>query len=274
MIKYKQFFKRIDYKGKLEDISLLLCKDFQLGKFLSSKLITVGYEDFNFELETKQGKYFVKIFASFQNNDECRRYVDIMLKANKEGIAFPKLLKSKEGYFYTTTVKNTKLRLYITEYIDGKSYFLLKGKPNTKEIKYLAHQAALINSIDIKPDFIYNPWVIVNFPKEFQEKGKYLSRKDREAIEPLIKEFYDIRIQDIPHCFVHGDIIATNVMKDKNGKLWIIDFAASNYYPRIQELAVLACSLLFDETNREKTENNLKIALQIYAVLWPFSWQF
>ena len=83
-------------------------------------------------------------------------------------------------------------------------------------------------------------------------------------IKPLTKEFEKINIQTLPHCFVHGDIIATNTMKDKNNKIWIIDFAVSNYYPRIQELAVFACNLLFDEEHRSKTENNLKIALGEY----------
>ena len=36
--------------------------------------------------------------------------------------------------------------------------------------------------------------------------------------------------------------IAT-VMKDNNGKLWIIDFAVSNYMPRIVDLAVSSCNL-------------------------------
>lgn len=63
---------------------------------------------------------------------------------------------------------------------------------------------------------------------------------------------------------VHGDIIATNVMKDKKNKLWIIDFAVSNYYPRIQELAVMACNILFDEKNKKKSETNLKTALEEY----------
>jgi Ser/Thr protein kinase RdoA (MazF antagonist) len=79
-----------------------------------------------------------------------------------------------------------------------------------------------------------------------------------------LEEFKSLDVKELPHCFVHGDMIATNVMKDKQGQLWIIDFAVSNYYPRIQEIAVLACNLLFDPVNKSKTKNNLEIALEEY----------
>lgn len=260
----KKFFQRINYKGKIDDISLAICKDFQIGDFISNKLVPIGYEDFNFTLKTTKGRYFVKIFSNFRTDDDCRRYVEVMLRAIETEVSFPKLFKSKQNHLYTTIVNNANLRICVMEYIDGESYYFLKQKPNMGEIKTLAHQAALINSIEIKPKFIYDQWAIVNFLNEFQKKGKHLSQQDLKIIEPLVKKFKDIDIGKLPHCFVHGDIIVTNVMKDKNGKIWIIDFAVSNYYPRIQELAVLACNMLFDENDKSKSENNLKIALEEY----------
>ena len=240
----KNFFQRINYQGEIDDISLAICKDFQIGDFISNKLVSIGYEDFNFILRTTKDKYFVKIFSSFRTDDDSHRYVKVMLKAIEVGVLFPRLLKSKQNFFYTTTVNNTNLRICVMEYIDGESYYFLKQKPNIDEVKILAHQAALINSINIKPKFIYDQWAIVNFLNEFQRKGKHLPQQDLKIVEPLVKKFKNIDIGKLPHCFVHGDIIVTNVMKDKNGKIWIIDFAVSNYYPRIQELAVLACNML------------------------------
>jgi Ser/Thr protein kinase RdoA (MazF antagonist) len=73
-----------------------------------------------------------------------------------------------------------------------------------------------------------------------------------------------MKIETLPHCFVHGDIIKTNLIKDSKGKLLIIDFAVSNYYPRIQELAVLACNVLFDDKDKLVSEKNLEIVLDEY----------
>lgn len=259
-----KFFQRIDYDGKLEDVSLALCNDFDIGELVSNKLVMAGYEDFNFILETTKNKYFIKVFANFRSDEDCIRYIDILLKVIQEGVSFPKLLKFNESYFHTKSINNTKLRLCVMEYIDGESYYFLGEKPSIDEIKFLAYQAALINSIDIKPEFIYDSWAATSFLNEFKNKGKYLSQQDLKVVEPLVKKFKDIDIEKLPHCFVHGDIIATNVMKDKNGKIRIIDFAVSNYYPRIQELAVLACNILFDEEDKLKSESNLRVALDEY----------
>ncbi len=260
----KQFYKRIRYNGELSDISKIICGEFSIGDFVSDKLIELGYEDFNFILETTKNKYFVKIFSDFRKDDDCRRYLDIMIKALEKGISFPKLFKSNQGYLHITEVNKTKLRLVVMEFIDGDNYFSLEKKPSTDEIKKLAKQAALTNSIDIKPSFVYDSWAIVNLLGEYKQKGKYLLPEDAKNIEPLIKAFKDMKVEKLPHCFVHGDFIATNVMKDKKGKIWVIDFAVANYYPRIQELAVMACNILFDENSKEKSESNLKIALNEY----------
>jgi len=46
--------------------------------------------------------------------------------------------------------------------------------------------------------------------------------------------------------------------------VFIIDFAVSNIYPRIQELAVLACNMLFDSKSAEISNYNLAVALEEY----------
>ena len=268
----KEIFKeRIGYKGNIKEISTRICQDYSLGEFKSNQLIPMGYEDFNFILKTSKGKYVVKIFAKFRDLGDCKRYIGVIEKAIKSKIATPLLLKSKQGYLYVTNVNQTKLRLCVIQFINGKTLFELKEKLNNKEIRFLAHQASLINSIDLKPKLIYDEWAITNFLKEFKKKGKNLSQGDLRILEPLIEKFKNLEIDKLPHCFVHGDIIATNVMKDNAGNLWIIDFAVSNYYPRIQELAVLACNLFFDEDNKNKTKENLEIALKEYQKVIPLT---
>lgn len=75
----------------------------------------------------------------------------------------------------------------------------------------------------------------------------------------------------MPHCLVHGDIIKTNVVKSKSGELYILDFAVSNYYPRIIELAVLFSNMLFDENNLGTFPDYYKLALDEYQKATPLS---
>ena len=110
-----------------------------------------------------------------------------------------------------------------------KIFFELGEKPSKDVIKEIARQTAIINNLEIKPDFIYDTWAIVNFEDEYKEKRKYLADNYKEEFDKLLIELKNIDFNKLPKAFVHGDIISTNVMIDSNSKVWIIDFAVSNY---------------------------------------------
>ncbi|MFH1590263.1 MAG: phosphotransferase [archaeon] len=258
------FRNRLNYNGNIEDISNRICQDFDLGKFKSNKVVLQGYEDFNLILETESKKYFVKIFNNFRSLEDCQRYVDILINVINARISTSELLESKQGFLHNIKLNDRELNLCVMKYIQGKNFYEL-NKPLTKnQIKFLARQASHINSINIKPSFVYDSWAAVNFKKEFQTKSEYLTTSDLKLIQPLIKYFDEMDVDKLPHCFVHGDIITTNVMEDNNSNLYIVDFSVSNYYPRIQEIAVLACNLLFDSNSVTNSKNNLKMALEEY----------
>lgn len=84
-----------------------------------------------------------------------------------------------------------------------------------------------------------------------------------QFIQPLVDVFPGLHIERLPHCFVHGDIIATNVIKANDNRLFVIDFAIASWYPRIQELAVLLCDLLYSEDDNEYLAN-YNLALSTY----------
>lgn len=258
------FKKRIGYKSNITRISKEICRDYGLGVFVSQEIILIGYEDFNFVLTTSTGKYFVKVFAKFRDMNNCQRYIDIMKSVIGAGVATPKLYKSKQGFLHIMKMDKYDLRLCVMEYIPGNNLYKRRGSLSNNDIKFLAQQAALINSIKIKPFFVYDSWAICNFKKEYAAKSKYFNEEDKALITPLIKEFDELQIEKLPRCFAHGDIINTNVIRDESADLHIIDFSVSNFYPRIQELAVLACNLLFNEKNSEKSDKNLKLALDEY----------
>lgn len=266
-----KYNKRINYQGKMEDISRTICNNFEIGDFVANELILTGYEDYNFILETTKNKYFVKIFAKFRTDEDCERYLNIMINIIKSKIKTPKLIKYKLSDLNKLHVNNTHLRFCILEYLNGKDFFNLNENPDSNEIKYILKQAALINSVNIHPPFIYDSWAITNFKKEFENKAKYLASDDLLMLQPLVKQFDDLKIDELPHCFVHGDLVSTNVMKDDKGKIWIIDFSVSNYYPRIQELSVFTSDILFDLKSKSESEKRLKIALQEYQKKIPLT---
>lgn len=243
------FQKRITYQGLPEKLFKQVAVDYDFGEFESGQEIAVGYEDYNVILTTSKGKYFVKFFASFRSKDDCSRYVDTMQKVLDAEVKHPKLYKSSQGFLHEIVLDGKTVWLCVLQFIEGQSFYELQQQPTEKELLLLAKQAALINQIDIKPEPVYDSWACVNFVKEFNEKKQYLSDEDLKIVEPLAKKFAEFDLQSLPHAFVHGDIIKTNVMRDTNGDIYVLDFSVSNWYPRVQELAVLFCDLFYNEND-------------------------
>ena len=160
------FQSRINYQGDLKVFLSKVCDDYKIGSYHSHEIIAQGYEDFNLILTTNNGKFFVKIYGSFRDNKECRRYVEVIEKALKAGVSHPNLYKSKQGYLYEVELDGKKDKLSVFEYIDGKTFLELKLKPTMKEVEFLIRQVVKINSISLKPEFIYDSWAIGNFLKE------------------------------------------------------------------------------------------------------------
>lgn len=269
-MKEDEFQKRISYQGKLEPILTRVCSDFNLGEYKLHRVIIAGYEDFNLVLTTDKGDFFVKIFSSFRNLEECKRYIDIITHAVNAGVQTSDLYKSTQGFLYQIKAENIPIRLCVMRYINGKNFYELKAKPIPEEMCFLVKEATVINKINLKPTLLYDSWAIPSFLQEYKKLKPYLDKEDVE-LSSLEKRFSSLRIGELPHCFVHGDIIKTNVMKDDQGKIYIIDFAVANYYPRIQELAVLFCNMLFDEDDPESFERYYKLGLTEYQKHIPLT---
>ena len=144
-------------------------------------------------------------------------------------------------------------------------------KANKNVIKELARQTVMINQLNIKPDFIYDSWAIINFEQEYKKKREYVSDEYREEFDRLLNQFKELDFDKLPKGFVHGDIISTNVMLDNNSKIWIIDFAVSNYLPRIIDLAVTSCNMCLDNSSKEKTYENIYLLVSEYNKYAPLT---
>lgn len=263
-MKMSDFQKRISYEGELKKVVIKVAEDFGLGKCLNYRVVETGYEDLNIIVITDKGKYFVKMFATFRDNTGCKRYADIMLTVLEAGVNHPKLLKSSQGYLYINNFEGMEIRLVVMKYINGKSLYDSGEKVSFEDTRFLVQQVALINQIGLKVPFVYDSWAIVNFLKEWKENEEVFPEKDKALIDPLSNKFSKLDVKSLPTAFVHGDIIRTNVMRDENGELYILDFSVANNYPRIQELAVLLCNLLYDDKNPGDFMDYYELSLDEY----------
>lgn len=260
----QDFNKRIGLNTKLDNISKEISNIYKLGDFISNDLITIGYEDYNYVLTTSKGRYCVKIFNKERNKKNLNNYLDRIRIISESDVQSPKPLKFNGNIYCCLKYKKNEYNICIFQYIEGKSFFELQAKANEEEIKELAKQTALINNLNFKPDFIYDSWAIINFEQEYKNKRKYLSEEQKVCFDNILKKFKEIDIKKLPKGFVHSDIISTNVMKDINNSLWIIDFAVSNYLPRIIDLAIISCNMCLINDSEEKTIKNISLLLNEY----------
>src|SRR3989344_7362012 len=223
----RDFQKRTGYEGNFKPLLVEVCSAYDLGMYISHKVLTSGYEDFNLVLETEKGRFFTKIFADFRDLDNCKRYLKIISEVLKAGVSHPKLFSYQDKYLFQKAVEGKDIRLCVMEFVEGESFYESKSLPLKEEIRDLVKQAAKINKIQLKPSFIYDSWSITSFPKEFEKVSNYLEKVDLDLIKPLLEEFQNTNVEELPHCLVHGDIIKTNVLTNKAGKIFIVDFSVS-----------------------------------------------
>ena len=255
----EDFFERIDVNASLNEIAREICSKCNIKDYISSQIVEVGYEDFNFIIETKTQKYFVKIFHKGRTSQDCSNYKDRINLSNKIDINTPKTICSD-----SIKIDDKDLKFVVFEYINGKSFLDLEEMPNETEIKEIIRQMANIHRAELKSDFIYDTWTITNFTNEFNNKGKCLNEQYYNRFKELSDKLQNVDFSKLLHSFVHGDIISSNVIKDENDKLWIIDFAVSNYLPRIIDLVVIGDNLCLDPNSKENTIKNFKLIISEY----------
>ena len=261
---YEEFYDRINLNTNLDHISKEICKKYNLDDYISDELILVGYEDFNYILNTTKGKYCVKIFNKERTNKDVNNYIDRIELASTLNINTPKVYRVKNNCLQIIDINNNQYRLCVFEYVNGKSFYDLNEIPTEKEIKEIIKQMVYIHNAKLDSEYIYDKWTITNFIKEYKDKKNYLDKKYIDIFNKLTNRLEKVDFNKLVYSFVHGDIISSNVMKDKNNKLWIIDFAVSNYLPRIVDLAVTSCNLCLNPNSKAKTIESTKMILEEY----------
>jgi Ser/Thr protein kinase RdoA (MazF antagonist) len=233
---------RIDYAGDIESLIGIVSESYGLGHVNTWQIIEVGYEDCNIKIDTESGRFLIKLFAKTRPATDVGRYIDILRLIAGTNIRHPELLATKKGNY---SVHIDRVSGVVMRYIDGKTFMDLGRSPSQIELHQIVTQAVQINTLDYKPPYVYDSWAIPNIDDLYRRVQEHLSPSDVELVEPVLQAYTSAPAEELPHCFVHGDIIKSNVLKSNDGHIYILDFSVANWYPRIQELAVMSTSLFY-----------------------------
>ncbi|QQS18303.1 phosphotransferase [Candidatus Saccharibacteria bacterium] len=211
---------RLEYSGDLTPVIERVCEAFGVGSLNASSIVEVGYEDCNVVIETDQAKFVAKMFAKTRTPEDITRYTTTMEKVVDAGVHHPELLKTNAG---ETTYGDSGITLILMRFVEGKSFLELDRSPTDEERKAVLEQAAKVNSIDYEPPYLFDSWAIPNIHAMFEKVKQYIEPEDLLIVERAIASYDAIPVDDLPHCFVHGDFTKANVIKGQDGKniFWI-----------------------------------------------------
>jgi Ser/Thr protein kinase RdoA (MazF antagonist) len=265
------FEERLPINTNIDDISKCICTSYKLGNYISSDLITIGYEDYNYILTTSKDKYCIKIMSKQRTSNDIKNYIERINAVAESDIQTPKPLKINDNALFHLTTQNNNYDIIVFEYINGHNFYSMGINPTEEELITLTEEILKIHSINIKPEFIYDSWAITNFENEFNHKNQYLSEEEKTELAEILEKFKLLDFKKLPYAFTHADIINTNLMRDKNNKLWIIDWAVSNYIPRIIDLVIVACNLCLDKESEENTRKRVQLVISEYEKQNPLT---
>jgi Ser/Thr protein kinase RdoA (MazF antagonist) len=252
---------RINFDGKLSDLINEISDIYYLGKVNSFRVIEIGFEDFNIKLITTKGEYVIKIFSKGRTIAQVKRYVETIKMALSCGVNHPKLISIHSGEFLFA--KTRDLQLIVMEYVRGSTFYDLSRTPNKDELMLICTEAVKINSMQYEPEYIFDSWAIPNMKWMYKKTKDHLSAEGLYLVKKAFSLYNSIPLNALPRCFVHGDLTKTNLIAGNDHKVYVLDFAVANVYPRIQELAVMVANLMFDE----KAESTMSLREKVDLVV-------
>lgn len=256
---------RLNYSGNPGPVVDRLCDAYEIGKPIKFSVIELGYEDCNVAIETLKGKYVAKIFSKERTPEIIERYSIIMEKVIEAGVNHPCLAKLDNGdVVYTDSIANG-ISMVLMKFIEGKTFFELDRPPDGNERLAIIEQAAKINQIDHYPSYLFDSWAIPNIHIIFKKVRQFIQADDLKLIERVLAKYDAIPVDSLPHCLVHGDFTKANIIKGDDGKMYILDFSVTNWYPRIQELSVISANLLYDKSNSMSLSNKTDLVSDEYS---------
>ncbi len=248
--KDEQISDRLNYSGSLEPVVGRLNAAYGIGTVKDFSVIGVGYEDCNVVVNTDDGKFVAKIFEKGRTSEDIARYREIMEAVMRAGVSHPRLFRTSSGDIVHTDNEANGISMVLMKFVEGTTFFDLKLAPEDKEVDRVIEEAAKINRVNVRPYQLTDSWAIPNIHTMFEKVKQFINPASMALVEEATRRYDAIPVDELPHCFVHGDIQKANTIKDDDGNIYIIDFSVANWYPRIQELAVISASLLDDPNNQ------------------------
>jgi Ser/Thr protein kinase RdoA (MazF antagonist) len=215
--------------------------EYRLGAVARWSVLDTGYEDCNLDVRAERGRVVVKVFAAGRPAAVPARTADIIVAAQACGVRHPALHRDRDGGHVHCYDGHW---LMVMDHVPGRTFYEMGRPPAEAELSSVIEQAARIHRIEAQPEPVLDAWAIANLVPLAEEVGHLLDDEQRTLVDGAIAALDRVRWDDLPHALIHADLTAGNVLLGPGGEVTVLDFALANRWPRLQELAVIAASLM------------------------------
>ena len=204
-------------------------------------MLATGYEDCNIDLRARRARVVVKVF------DPAGRPGSPTAPPASSRRPPPRASATR-GCTPTRPAAHVHAydghRLLVMDFAPGQTFYDLGRPPDEAELAAVVGQAALIHGTDARPEPVFDPWAIANLVPLAWQVGDLLDAEQRRLVDGAIAELARVDFASLPATLIHADLTAGNVLLGPDGEVTVLDFALANRWPRLQELAVIAASLM------------------------------
>lgn len=236
---------RIDIVCSLDDLFTRVVHDYQLGSFQSYTILSSGYQELNVLLVTSDGRFVVKIFSKEKSLQRVQDNVWGYLAFRKDGVPMPKLQTTAQGkYVFATKGKRRDTYLIVMDYCEGT--YLSPIQASDDDIRSLARYMGIIHTHTKRIHRYYDTMGIVNIVSQYNKFKSYLPSDLLSLIEPVVKEFSSLRLNEFRHSVIHGTFEPENILKNAGGDLCLLDLGCMDYNASVIDIATFLANYTID----------------------------
>lgn len=243
----KNVFKRIGKNINIKKLSILVCKLYNLDEYKAYKIIKVGCDDFSYYLKTKTNTYVVKILNQRKCLEDIKKFEETYKIYMKNRIKCPCLLKNITGdYISNIQFENININLCLLEYIDGKDLYSINKKINKQDIDKIVRLLVSIHNIKETYKIEYDKYSFMRLKEVFEEYKGNLPKELLNDINEFFKIYIKVDFNKLPTCFIHADLGRSNIIKNKENELFVIDFIQSGTGIRLLDIVIVINRCIFN----------------------------
>jgi len=217
--------------------------EFTLGDVVAFSGIRNGSVNTHYIVETKRGKFFVKI-DEVKSELEVKQEIELLLHLRKQNFPCLQPLKSKTGRFHLECQGKC---LTVTRYLDGVE--LPAEALNATHLNALGHTLANLHLIGRSyKKGIDNRFGFNRIAAIYREVRRQLPSHLKNIVRVLDDEFSYLENyldNNLPKGIIHGDLFPDNVKFKGNRLTGVVDFEAAWRRQRVYVLATAVNALGF-----------------------------